>query len=64
MDPTQCYLEMYRAMQEQDYNTARDRALDLKRWLDNGGFYPSGYTELEVRNYLFNVLRRVGPPFA
>lgn len=58
MDPTQCYLEMYEAMKEGDFATARERAVALKEWLDRGGFYPPNYTETEVRSYLANVLRR------
>lgn len=58
MDPTQCYLEMYEAMKDGDYATARERALALRRWLDSGGFYPPNYSETEVRGYLANVLRR------
>lgn len=58
MDPTQCYLEMYEAMRTGDFATARERALALRRWLENGGFYPPNYSETEVRGYLANVLRR------
>lgn len=58
MDPTQCYLEMFEAMKAGDFATARERALDLKEWLDRGGFYPPNYTGTEVRGYLANVLRR------
>ena len=58
MDPTQCYLEMFEAMRDGDYVTARERALALKEWLGRGGFYPLGYTQIEVDAYLANVLRR------
>ncbi len=30
MDPTQCYLEMFEAMQDGDFATARERALALR----------------------------------
>lgn len=58
MDPTACYLEMYEAMRHGDHETARERALALKEWLDRGGFYPPRYTQVEVDSYLRNVLRR------
>lgn len=58
MDPTVCYLEMYQAMRDGDYATARERAEDLKAWLEAGGFYPPNYTKEEVDGYLANVLRR------
>lgn len=58
MDPTQCYLEMFAAMQAGDLVTARERALDLRDWLDRGGFSPPNYNPTEVRAYLAIVLRR------
>ena len=58
MDPTQCYLEMFAAMQQGDYVTARERALALKQWLGRGGFSPANYNPTEVRSYLANVLCR------
>jgi hypothetical protein len=58
MDPTQCYLEMFEAMQDRDFGTARERAIALRDWLDGGGFYPPNYDPAEVRAYLANVLRR------
>lgn len=58
MDPTQCYLEMFAAMQQGDYVTARERALALEQWLGRGGFSPPNYCPTEVRSYLANVLRR------
>ena len=58
MDPTQCYLEMFTAMNERDFATARERALALRAWLDKGGFSPPNYSPTEVRAYLASVLRR------
>lgn len=58
MDPTQCYLEMFTAMNERDFSTARERALALRDWLDKGGFSPPNYSPTEVRAYLASVLRR------
>jgi len=58
LDPTQCYLEMFEAMRDGNMETARDRAMALKQWLDLGGFYPPNYTKTEVDAYLRNVLRR------
>ena len=57
MDPTTCYLEMYEAMKKKDFETAREHALNLQRWLKSGGFYPN-YSQIEVDAYLANVLRR------
>lgn len=58
MDPTQCYLEMFEAMKQGDFKTARERAIALRDWLDRGGFLPPNYSSTEVRSYLANVLRR------
>ena len=58
MDPTQCYLEMYEAMQAGDLHLARERAVALRGWLDQGGFPPSNYSLTEVQAYLASVLRR------
>jgi hypothetical protein len=57
MDPTQCYLEMFDAMQDRDFVTARERAVALRDWLDGGGFYPLNHSPAEVRAYLAKVLR-------
>lgn len=58
MDPTECYLDMFTAMNRKEYTLARERALTLKAWLTLGGFYPPRYTETEVDSYLAGVLRR------
>jgi hypothetical protein len=58
MDPTQCYLEMFDAMQDGDLATARERALDLRNWLERGGFYPPSFAETEVYDNLVAVLLR------
>lgn len=58
MDPKETYLMMFASMKEGDHETAREHAKNLKDWLDNGGFYPQGYTETEVFNYMQSVLRR------
>lgn len=59
MDPTVCYREMYEAMRNGDYVTAKERAEDLNAWIKRGGFYPNAYTRAEVDAYLVNVLRRI-----
>ena len=61
MDPTACYLEMILSMQEVNFETARDFALNLKRWLDRGGFYPQEENILEVNGHLARVLRITTP---
>lgn len=58
MDPTQCYLEMFTAMQGGDLVTARERALALRDWLIKGGFSPPGYSPAKVRAYVNDVLHR------
>lgn len=58
MDPTATYLAMYHAMRDGDYTAARLHAMDLRDWFNKGGFYPHTYSEVEVRAYLANVLRR------
>ncbi len=58
MDPTQCYLEMFGAIEDGDFDTARERAIALRDWLEGGGFYPPDYSQDEVRSYLASVLRR------
>lgn len=58
MDPTQCYLEMCDAMQEGNLATARERALDLREWLERGDFYPPDFSESEIHDYLGAVLLR------
>jgi hypothetical protein len=49
---------MFHAMREGDLAKARERAVALRDWLKRGGFYPPNYSEVEVRGYLANVLRR------
>ena len=58
MDPTACYLDMFAAMNDGDLETARELALSLRDWLEGDGFYPPGYSEDEVREYLSRVLRQ------
>ena len=42
MDPTACYRDMLASLQDGDIETAREYALNLRRWLDRGGFLPGG----------------------
>lgn len=49
---------MYEAMNAGDHRTAREKAISLKEWFDQGGFYPPNYTRTEVDAYLRSVLRR------
>ena len=58
MDPTISYLAMFEAMKDNDLETARERAVDLREWLGKGGFYPPRYSKVEVDAYIHNVLRR------
>ena len=61
MDPTACYREMKLAMLEGDFETARDYALNLQRWFNQGGFEPEGENGLEVKGHLARVLRITTP---
>lgn len=58
MDPTACYLAMYYAMRDKEYETARGHALDLMAWFRKGGFAPHPYTMVEAYNYTAGVIRR------
>ena len=58
MDPTACYLEMYKAMKNKDFEAAREHAQNLRTWLRSGGFYPPNYSQTEVDAYIANVLKR------
>ena len=58
MDPEQTYPDMYHAMREGDFDTAREFAFALKRWLASGGFYPYQYTPEAINAYICSVLRR------
>lgn len=61
MDPTTCYREMTLAMRDGDFETARDHALNLQRWFNQGGFEPDGENILEVKGHLARVLRITTP---
>ena len=58
MDPTAAYQDCYEAMRARDFETARQRAVDLRQWLGKGGFYPPKYSKVEVDSYVASVLRR------
>jgi hypothetical protein len=58
MDPTTCYLDMIAAMSGGNFDHARELAVALRDWLDEGGFYPPGHAEEEGADYLNGVLRR------
>lgn len=58
MDPNQAFLDMFAAMRDGNHETARELALALKRWFDNGGFYPYQFTKVAMDAYIASVLRR------
>ena len=58
MDPDEAYYQLYQAMKDKDFATARQCAQDLKQWLGRDGFYPVKYSRVEVDAYLASVLRR------
>ncbi len=57
MDPTACYREMLASLQDNDVEAAQEHALNLKRWLDRGGFCPQGQSLVDVNARLFEVVR-------
>jgi hypothetical protein len=57
MDPTACYGEMLASLQDNDVEAAREHALNLKRWLDRGGFCPHGQSIVDVYARLAEVLQ-------
>ena len=58
MDPDRLYWETHMYMKDGLYEQARNAAIELRNWLDKGGFYPLFYSHQEVNNYLASVLRR------
>ena len=56
MDPTACYREMLASLQDNDVEAAREHALNLKHWLDRGGFCPQGQNIVDVYARLTEVL--------
>ncbi len=58
MDPNEAYRGMFNSMSMGAFIMARQHAINLKEWLDKGGFYPETYTKEEVDGYIANVLRR------
>ncbi len=61
MDPTACYREMLASLQDNEVEAAREHALNLKRWLDRGGFCPQGQSLEDVTARLIEVLRNTAP---
>lgn len=61
MDPTACYREMLASLHDNDLDVAREHALNLKGWLNRGGFCPQGQNLVEVRALLARVLRLTNP---
>lgn len=57
MDPTACYREMLASLQYGDSESAREHALNLRRWLNSGGFGPQDQDVVAVISQLDRVLR-------
>jgi hypothetical protein len=57
MDPTACYRDMLASLQDSDIEAARKHALNLRRWLNSGGFCPQDQDIVAVRSQLDRVLR-------
>lgn len=45
MDPNACYSSMIDAMNEGNRGLAKEYAIDLRNWLERGGFKPTNYNE-------------------
>lgn len=58
MDPNQTFLDMFEAMQNEDFETARELALALQHWFAKGGFCPPQFTRRAMQTYIDSVLRR------
>ena len=58
MDPDVSYREIFELMSEGKYADAFEKATELLAWLDNGGFYPRGYSPELVGAYVKGVIRR------
>lgn len=58
MDPNQTFLDMLKAMKNQEFEAARERALALKEWLAKGGFTPLRFTADTINGYIASILRR------
>lgn len=58
MDPNAAYREMCEFVNINDMASAREKAIQLKDWLDRGGFYPVYCLKSDVDHYIQNILRR------
>ncbi len=58
MDPVACLNEMRGAVKDQDWALAKERAYDLKAWIDRGGFWPDGITPADLCNELHDTIMR------
>lgn len=60
MDPNACYQQIVNAIEHVDQQLAfaRERALALHQWLQNGGFYPNDVSESEVRMVINQIFMR------
>lgn len=58
MDPNAAYREMCEFVNAGDIESAKEKAWDLKDWLDCGGFYPTYCLKSDVDHYIQNILRR------
>ena len=61
MNPTACYCEILVSLEDGDLEAAREHALNLKRWLDRGGFCPQGQNIVDVNRRLTEVLHMTNP---
>ena len=56
MDPTRCDHVLLDAWNCEEYETAREHAVSLSRWLGRGGYDPEGYPPADADEYLSQLL--------
>jgi hypothetical protein len=59
VDPTACFESMREASQSENWEDAREYALDLLSWLDRGGCYPACVTRQQCDSFIAFVLREM-----
>lgn len=51
MDPNACYQRWLKARRERDADECREAWEDLTRWLENGGFEPTGWNKYDRNEF-------------
>jgi len=58
MDSDEAYRTMMIAFKSGDHETAREIAVQLRAWIDRGGFYPAVHTETTIDHSIRHVMDR------